>query len=175
LPLPVQWPSLQTFPAQHDSPLCPQVASHPFFGSLSASMNPSAHFVIAHFEAAHVMDTTFGPLVHVTLHAPQWFRSVRVFVSQPVLSVPQCANPLAHFHVHALFVQAGVALSVAHVWLHEPQLRTSDVVSVQSPTQQAPPPGHPPVPVPVQACTHVPLGLHLSAFVQSLDWRQATH
>jgi hypothetical protein len=67
----LQWPSLHELPAQHWSPFVPHVASHPFFGSLSASMKPFAHFVIAHFEFAHATAVTFWPFEQTVSHPPQ--------------------------------------------------------------------------------------------------------
>jgi hypothetical protein len=57
-----------------------------------------------------------------------------------------------------LVVQAGVPFSVLQTAPHFPQFKTSFVSERQNPLQQVPPVPH--GPLPLQASTQLPLGLH---------------
>ncbi len=67
-----------------------------------------------------------------------------VFVSQPVVAVVQCANPVLHVGVQSPPVHdVLLAFCVPHVRLQPPQLVALVVVSAHVPPQQC---GDPPVP-----------------------------
>ncbi len=152
-------PGEQVLPGQHGWFLAaPHAHSQPFALFPSQSPKPVLHAVNVPAPAGHATLVALRTLSHLFEHDPQCATSVRMFVSQPVLPLSQCKNPLAHVQLHIPLAHAGVPFVVAHAAPQPPHASGSPWVLTHSPWQQSPVthgfPGG------LQLSTHAPLGLH---------------
>jgi hypothetical protein len=123
---------------QHASFAAPHAHSHPSFFSPSQSEKPAAQFPYVHALAAHVIPVAFFTVVlQFVVQLPHWVTLVAVFVSQPLLPVPQWLKPVLHVQEQLPAEQDGVPLTAEHTKLHWPQFATSVRELLQAPAQQS--------------------------------------
>ena len=142
---------------QQACPLAPHAHSQPFARLPSQLAKKFSQVVYVQAPALHATPLAWR-LLQLFVHEPQCARSVRRFVSQPVLLVPQCAKPAAQVDMQAPAVHAAVPFVGLQTVPQTPQLRASAFVSRQSLLQQSLPAAQGFV---SQLSTHVPLGLHV--------------
>jgi len=142
----VAWPGLHSSCPQelaqlpHSSALDETELSQPSSGPVVGSVQlpkPGTH------DESHTppLQSTAATLVVAQgrAQAPQFRGSVARVASQPVATFwSQSPNPVAHFRLHDPALQLGVALTVLHAFLHEPQLPTSVATFTSQPFDGSP-------------------------------------
>jgi hypothetical protein len=106
-------------PAQHGTFTRPQAHSQPLKDWLSQLPKPALHDEYVQLLFVHATPFAFFTfVVQLFVQLPHCARFVAVFVSQPVLLVPQWLNPVLQVHLQDPAVQRGVPFSVPHTAPH---------------------------------------------------------